>query len=205
MGDKKVLEERVNSGNLEGERNAQVHEDTKVVHPKLQPKPRPAAVSGNTQRLTTGCGKIYVTINADEEGNPFEMFVQIGKAGGCAASQTESIGRLVSLAMRSGINANELYKQLVGISCHQPAWEGGGDKILSCADAIGKALSRFVNKDFSGGGPKKGHGGGGNGNGGSAIGANIGIGACPDCGSGLEYREGCMTCSSPTCGYSKCS
>lgn len=167
---------------------------------KLQPKPRPNMVSGCTQRLTTGCGKIYVTVNSDEQGNPFEMFVQIGKAGGCAASQTESIGRLVSLALRSGIDANELHKQLIGVSCHQPAWDSGS-KVLSCADAIGKALGRFIRKDFSGTNPKKGYDGG-NGNSG-VVDTTISIGACPDCGGSLEYAEGCMTCRG--CGYSKCS
>ncbi|MBI5179572.1 MAG: vitamin B12-dependent ribonucleotide reductase [Nitrospinae bacterium] len=172
---------------------------------KLTPKPRPHVVRGSTQRLTTGCGKIYITVNEDEKGNPFEMFVQIGKAGGCAASQTESIGRLVSLAMRSGIDANELVKQLIGVSCHQPAWDNGG-KVLSCADAIGKALSRVVKKDFSGENPKAksaNGNGNGNGNGHGHYDPTISIGACPDCGGSLEYAEGCMTCRG--CGYSKCS
>jgi len=167
---------------------------------KLTPKPRPAVVKGSTQRLTTGCGKIYITVNEDEKENPFEMFVQIGKAGGCAASQTESIGRLVSLALRSGIDANELVKQLIGVSCHQPAWDNGG-KVVSCADAIGKALSRYVRKEFTE--QPKGKSGNGNGNGNGYHDSTISIGACPDCGGSLEYSEGCMTCRG--CGYSKCS
>lgn len=170
------------------------------VEQKLSPKPRPGVVRGSTQRFTTGCGKIYVTVNEDEKGNPFEMFVQIGKAGGCAASQTESIGRLVSLGLRSGIDASELYKQLVGISCHQPAWDNGG-KVLSCADAIGKAIGNVVKKDFSN--APKGKNGNGNGNGHGHHDPTISVGACPDCGGSLEYAEGCMTCRG--CGYSKCS
>ncbi|MBI3581589.1 MAG: vitamin B12-dependent ribonucleotide reductase [Nitrospinae bacterium] len=169
---------------------------------KLTPKARPSVVKGSTQRFTTGCGKIYVTVNEDEKGNPFEMFVQIGKAGGCAASQTESIGRLVSLALRSGIDASELKKNLVGISCHQPAWDNGG-KILSCADAIGKALANFGKTDPGAESKVKQSGGGGtNGNGNGGYDAVISAGACPDCGGSLEYAEGCMTCRG--CGYSKC-
>ncbi len=169
---------------------------------KLSPKPRPSVVRGATQRLTTGCGKIYVTVNEDEKESPFEMFVQIGKAGGCAASQTESIGRLVSLALRSGIDANELVKQLIGVSCHLPAWDNGG-KVLSCADAIGKALSRYARKDFTEQPKGKSGNGNGNGNGIEHFDASISVGACPDCGGSLEYAEGCMTCRG--CGYSKCS
>ena len=106
--------------------------------------PRPDVVFGSTQRINTGCGSIYVTINHDETGKPFELFTQIGKAGGCAASQTESIGRLVSMAMRAGVDINEIRSQLMGISCHQPAWEKG-TRILSCADAISKAIARVEN------------------------------------------------------------
>jgi ribonucleoside-diphosphate reductase alpha chain len=167
---------------------------------KLTTKARPSVVRGSTQRFTTGCGKIYVTVNEDEKGNPFEMFVQIGKAGGCAASQTESIGRLVSLALRSGIDASELKKNLVGISCHMPAWDNGG-KILSCADAIGKALANFGKTD-PGVETNVKQSGGAKGNGNGGYDAVISAGACPDCGGSLEYAEGCMTCRG--CGYSKC-
>ncbi|VAX15486.1 Ribonucleotide reductase of class II (coenzyme B12-dependent), partial [hydrothermal vent metagenome] len=110
-----------------------------AVATKVKPRPRPDIVFGSTQRINTGCGSIYVTVNHDETGRPFELFTAIGKAGGCAASQTESIGRLVSLAMRAGIDVDEIRTQLMGISCHQPAWEKGM-RISSCADAISKAL-----------------------------------------------------------------
>ena len=111
---------------------------------QIAPRPRPDVVFGSTQRINTGCGSIYVTVNHDETGRPFELFTQIGKAGGCAASQTESIGRLVSMALRAGLDINEIRSQLMGISCHQPAWEKG-TRILSCADAISKAIARVEN------------------------------------------------------------
>ncbi|OGW76229.1 MAG: ribonucleoside-diphosphate reductase, adenosylcobalamin-dependent, partial [Nitrospirae bacterium RIFCSPHIGHO2_02_FULL_40_19] len=94
-------------------------------HEKIVPRPRPEITRGTTHRVGTGCGNLYVTINVCDEGKPFEIFTRMGKAGGCAASQSEAIGRLVSLSLRSGIEPDEIVKQLMGISCHMPAWENG--------------------------------------------------------------------------------
>jgi len=103
-------------------------------------KPRPRIVSGRTFKFKTGCGNIYITINKDGDGKPFELFVSIGKAGGCAASQTEMVGRLVSYALRSGLPLPGMMEQLRGIGCHTPAVDDG-QKVLSCADAIAKAIA----------------------------------------------------------------
>jgi len=70
----------------------------------------------------------------------------MGKAGGCAASQSEAIGRLASLALRSGVQPGMIVKQLKGISCHLPSWGGNGGKILSCADAVSKAIEWYLEK-----------------------------------------------------------
>ncbi|MBM3498513.1 MAG: vitamin B12-dependent ribonucleotide reductase, partial [Armatimonadetes bacterium] len=78
---------------------------------RLKPRARPDVVQGQTRAVTTGCGKLYVTINADEHG-PFEVFAQMGKAGGCAASQSEGLARLASLALRSGVDPEQIVKQL---------------------------------------------------------------------------------------------
>ena len=88
----------------------------------IVPKKRPSKLMGVTSSVKTGCGNLYVGVNQDEHGKPFEIFTNIGKAGGCAASQAEAIGRLISLALRSGIDAKEVTMQLMGISCHQPSW-----------------------------------------------------------------------------------
>jgi ribonucleoside-diphosphate reductase alpha chain len=170
-------------------------------------QPRPSVIKGWTVRMKTGCGNLYVTINEDQQGKPFELFNHIGKAGGCAASQSEAIGRLISFAMRSGADVEPIIQQLKGISCHSHVW-GDQGKILSCADAIGKALERYlfmkkgktassspnVYEDGSNGGLKK-------------VGiASKGLhvrGACPICGGILSHEEGCVTCHS--CGYSECS
>jgi ribonucleoside-diphosphate reductase alpha chain len=144
---------------------------------------------GQTMVMATGCGKLYVTINEDEHG-PFEVFAQMGKAGGCAASQTEALARMISLAFRSGVEAREVITQLKGISCHLPSWEQGGGKIVSCADAIAKALERvvFANSDQL---PLNFEGANGN-----------QAGACPDCGGSLEHAGGCIHCRN--CGYTRC-
>ena len=159
---------------------------------KITPKKRPEVIKGTTQLMKTGCGNLYITINEDEEGNVFELFTQMGKAGGCASSQAEAIGRLVSLALRSNIEPIEIEKQLKGISCHSPAWAAGG-KIASCSDAISKAIERYKQV-----GTKK------NGNGAHAKNETIMMcGACPDCGGAVEHEGGCAVCRD--CGFTKCS
>ena len=188
---------------------------------KVAVRPRPVTVYGSTHRVTTGCGNMYVTINHDEEGRALELFTHLGKAGGCAASQTESIGRLVSLALRAGIDIEEIKGQLTGIICHQPAWDKN-ERIFSCADAISKAIKawsesveRRTKPEPQAGGAKP-HtqkaSAGGNGSGtlkpqlvaksGADAGKTISVGACPDCGGALQSADGCMLCSN--CGYSKC-
>ena len=112
---------------------------------KIAPRPRPEVVTGTTTKVATGCGNLYVTINSDEECMPFEVFTQMGKAGGCAASQLEAIGRLVSLAFRSGIEVKSIIEQLRNIRCPSPSWEKGV-RIFSCADAIARVVEkRLVN------------------------------------------------------------
>lgn len=108
----------------------------------LAPRSRPQVTVGHTVRMNTGCGHLYVTVNESEDGKPFELFNHMGKAGGCAASQNEAIGRLISYSLRCGAKLDPLIKQLKGISCHRPAW-GEGGKISSCSDAIGKALETY--------------------------------------------------------------
>jgi len=170
---------------------ATVAAPVEVVH-KITPRKRPDVIKGTTRLMKTGCGNLYVTINEDEKGNLFELFTQMGKAGGCAASQAEAIGRLVSLALRSGIEPVELEKQLKGISCHSPAWAAGG-KISSCSDALSKALERYTE-----------HGDTSNGNGSHKKNENFMLcGACPDCGGAVEHEGGCAICRD--CGFTKCS
>ena len=147
---------------------------------------RPKVLKGWTYQMQTGCGPLYVTVNEDTNGL-FELFTTMGKAGGCAASQSEAIGRMVSLAWRSGLQARQVIKQLQGISCHSPSGFGE-NKILSCADAVAKAIQAHVAA-----------------NGGKVQHAKRVFlkGACPDCGGIVEHEGGCMVCH--ICGYSECA
>ncbi len=167
----------------------------------IVPKKRPSKLMGVTSNVKTGCGNLYVGVNQDEHGNPFEVFTNMGKAGGCAASQAEAIGRLISLALRSGIDPKEVTMQLMGISCHQPSW-GSNGRVLSCADAIAKALDDFqpidvLLKDTP---PIPSHNG--NGSNGKKHAVPMLMGACPECGGIVEHEGGCRYCK--VCGYTQC-
>ncbi len=151
---------------------------------RILPRPRPLATYGMTRRVETGCGDLYVTINKDDKGLPFEIFNSIGKAGGCSASQSEAIGRLVSLALRSDIEPEAVIKHLKGISCHKPRGLGK-NKVLSCADAIARALEENLKTDHH-----------------NIAEVTFTRGACPECGGVVEPEGGCIVCRS--CGYSEC-
>ncbi|MHB8173662.1 MAG: vitamin B12-dependent ribonucleotide reductase, partial [Nitrospirota bacterium] len=109
---------------------------------KIMPRPRPHITKGYTRQVNTGCGRLYVTINEDEKGL-CELFAMMGKSGGCATSQTEATGRLVSLALRSGVDPASIIDQLKGIRCPSPAWVSGST-IYSCADAIATVLEEYL-------------------------------------------------------------
>jgi len=149
---------------------------------------RPLRLKGSTYQMTTGCGPMYVTINEDEEKRSFELFNTVGKAGGCAASQCEAIGRLVSLAWRSGLPPEPIVKQLIGISCHKPSGFGK-NKVVSCADAIAQAIRQHA-EAVNGQAVKDGGSG------------NM-FGACPECGGVVEHEGGCCVCHA--CGFSECA
>jgi len=154
---------------------------------------RPQLLSGETQRMDTGCGKLFVIMNDDEYG-PREVFANMGKAGGCASSNTEALGRLISLALKKGASAGEIVEQLKGIRCHVP-YGIGSNATLSCADAIGKALERryVVGAAAAAAGGSQ-----------TQLSfAQVAQGACPEChGAAIEHEGGCVVCRE--CGFSKC-
>lgn len=151
----------------------------------LARKKRPKVLEGKTIHMETGCGSLYVTINRDKDGC-FELFTTMGKAGGCAASQNEAIGRLVSLAWRSGIPTDSIIKQLIGISCQNPIGLGKA-RITSCADAVAKAIHMYLDPEQKD----------------EIDTPNFLRGACPVCGGVVEHEGGCFVCRA--CGYSDCA
>ena len=108
-----------------------------------RPRQRPAVTHGVTERVDLGCNRhLFITINRDEEGL-CEVFLRVGKSGGCLASHSEAVGRLISLALRSGIPTEEVVDQLRYIRCLFSAWHDG-EGVLSCADAIAQAIDRQI-------------------------------------------------------------
>ena len=170
----------------------------------LAPRDRPRRISGVTERVRTGHGNMYVTVNFDESGKPFEVFGTLGKSGGCDSAQLEAISRLVSLALRSGIDPKNVIEQLRGITCC-PAWDSG-TLVRSSPDAVALALERSLasgEEELST--PTKSGvqmellnrtAANGNGNGYSSN------RKCPECNNQVIFQEGCSKCMS--CGWNKC-
>jgi len=160
----------------------------------IHPRPRPKMTAGVTTRMKTSCGDLYVTINEDEKGGPFEVFCNMGKAGGCEGSQNEAIGRLVSLAFRSGVAPQSVIRQLIGIRCNKP-YGLGKDTVHSCADAIASSLMEYMVRKSQDGTTEAAED--------IHVEYDRRIGAaCPDCGCEMEFSEGCEKCQ--FCGHSKC-
>ncbi len=188
----------------------------------LKPRPRPDVIIGTTQKIETGYGSVYVTINEDDHGI-FEVFATLGKSGGYTSSFTEGLARIISLALRSGIPADDIVKQLDGIRSPKIAYDHR-EKILSVPDALAKGIRRQVKGELN-----------------KSIQARLdSVGLikrveselpmetdseveremadpdetvdtliargdnpeCPDCSNMLALQEGCIKCTS--CGYSEC-
>jgi len=185
---------------------------------KVKPRPRPDVTEGMTEKVKIGCGNLYITVNYDKDGI-CEVFTNLGRAGGCP-SQSEATSRLVSIALRSGMDIKSVIEQLKGIRCHSTLRQRATNKnikVLSCPDAIGKALEKAMNTDVD-------------------VDNNLTVddiareiekekenvlenslaknevsisadteiseSICPECGTKIEHEGGCTICRS--CGYSKC-
>jgi ribonucleoside-diphosphate reductase alpha chain len=192
---------------------------------RRQKRSRPDLLRGTTRRIETPLGTLYVNITEDDRGQPFEVFMSLGKAGGALMADVEALGRLISLALRSGIPMREVYRQLRGISSDKVIGLGP-NKVLSVPDAVGIAIERWmVEKQgiqqelLPRATPSAGmpvvevapvisgvRAAGVEGSEGEQMmfgGMQETLsGACPDCGSQLEYAEGCVKCH--VCGYSEC-
>ncbi len=180
------------------------------------PRTRPISVRGVTDLVRTGHGNMYVNITFDDNNRPFEVFTTLGKAGGCDSANLEAVARLVSLALRSGIDPDEIIHHLQGITCC-PAWDGGS-LIRSAPDAMAHVLRNHLDVShgavdglseehtapavqpglFPSNRQTSGYANG-NGNGHSQVAVAV---RCPKCSGRLIPQEGCLNCLD--CGYSKC-
>ena len=169
----------------DGSREAQVLSTRKEKKEdgKIAPQDRPTTLSGITDKIKTGYGNLYVTINT-LDGKPFEVFAQIGKSGYSTMADTEAICRLISLALRSGIAVDKIIEQLFGIGGASQVFQEGG-LIMSIPDAVAKVLKKHFGTDQSANHDR-----------------DLTLEFCPDCGAKLDHDSGCVVCSQ--CGFSKC-
>ena len=208
-----LADARAKKHDLEGELEhvrLQLKEHDREAAATRHKRQRPSMLRGRTMKLESPLGDLYVTINEDDKGKPFEVFCTVGKAGGAAMADSEAIGRLISLSLRSGIPITAVRGQLRGISCDR-AVGVGPQKVLSAPDAIAQAIERYLAE-------KEGvqemlpievpvtvkAAAGVAGQGEYVVDHTAQtLGACPDCGSGqLAFEEGCKRCY--VCGFSEC-
>jgi ribonucleoside-diphosphate reductase alpha chain len=180
------------------------NETCEIMYKNIKPRPRPEVTTGFTEKFKIGCGNLYVTVNYDENGI-CEVFTNTGRAGGCP-SQSEATSRLVSIALRAGVDEEAIVEQLKGIRCPSTIRQKGL-KVLSCPDAIGRLIQKVMNhrnghieknaaitiEAANTGTPKPTA---------KTFEYGINIKTCPDCGSDVEHEGGCVVCRN--CGYSKC-
>ncbi|MFB6166966.1 MAG: ribonucleoside-diphosphate reductase, adenosylcobalamin-dependent, partial [Candidatus Nanohaloarchaea archaeon] len=176
---------------------------------RSKPRERPEIISGTTQKIDTGYGGMFVTINEDQDGI-FEVFLQLGKSGGYTQSFTDAIGRLVSTALRAGIDEEEVIEQLEGIRSPRVAWDNS-EQILSVPDGVAKAMERYLSGEasaaqtsvtnFADEEPQEIETGGEKSDASRMIDQGMNP-ECPECGGMLQLQEGCKTC--PECGWSEC-
>ncbi|MBI2050393.1 MAG: adenosylcobalamin-dependent ribonucleoside-diphosphate reductase [Parcubacteria group bacterium] len=187
---------------LDASAKKQEQAHTEAATPHREPKARPEVVSGKTYKVKTAYGSLYVTVNEGEDGAPFEVFAQIGKAGGFFNAKSEAVCRLASLALRSGIAAEAVITQLKGIRGPMPSFGTNGDKILSLPDAIAKVLERHIRGEQTQLALHHGAAAHGTHAASTSMADHGHAPECPQCGGVLEMGEGCQLCRS--CGYSKC-
>jgi ribonucleoside-diphosphate reductase alpha chain len=182
----------------------------------LVERQRPPVVRGITERVRTAHGNLFVTVNYDDDGRPFEVFAALGKAGSTESAQLDAIARLVSMSLRAGVDPNQIIDHLKGIT-DEPVWDSGR-LVRSAPDAVALVLSRHLRDEpakvaqtetpedpgsaqpalFQLARPQ-----GPTENGSATNGHSRGPRAkCPDCQGALIYQEGCARCLD--CGYNRC-
>jgi ribonucleoside-diphosphate reductase alpha chain len=167
---------------------------------KKAPRKRPTVTTGITERVETGCGNLYVTLNYDEHGI-CEVFAILGNVGGCASAHLQAMSRVISGSLRAGMEPASVIKYLRGIRCPSISWDRGR-AILSCPDAIAGVLERHLGGETAEAAGKTKAESGESAPIGISGGAGNQAGQCPECGGLLVYQEGCLLCHA--CGYTKC-
>lgn len=164
----------------------------------IVPRKRPQIMEGKTIKIKTGDGDLFVTINQDDDGNPFELFATMGKSGGVNSAHTEAIGRLISLCLRSGIDPSLIIQQLKGIMSNKPLGFGV-NRILSAPDAIARAMEIYLKPkldlDFTDETPVDEVNN-------SKVENEVQYDVCEQCGGPVEHEGGCSVCRD--CGHSEC-
>jgi len=160
-------------------------------------RPRPHSLAGKTYRKETPIGTAFITVNETEDGEPFEVFVQVGKGGSDTMAVAEALGRLISLTLRLPSpltpqrRLEEVISQLSRIGGAQPMGFGAG-KVLSLPDALGRTLAEHIGQVKVAGPPS------------TKADERRRIGdLCKECGQAtFVYEEGCKKCLS--CGFNEC-
>lgn len=165
----------------DGSKAEQVLYAAAAAKPRLIPRERPVSLPSKTDKIKTGLGNLYVTITFLND-KPFEVFTSIGKSGYSTMADAEAIGRLISLALRSGVDPKEVILQLKGIGGSEPVFTEGG-LVQSIPDAVAKVLERHLGevKENS---------------------RDLLRDICPVCGATLPDDK-CPICAN--CGWNKCS
>jgi len=116
----------------------------------VAPKPadyrkRPPVMRGRTVQSNVGCGPLYITLNEDEAGRPFEVFFKLGKSGSCQQSYLEALGVAMSVGLRYGADPQKFIEKFEGMRCPNPKMrDAQGPTTLSCADGISQGLAKAL-------------------------------------------------------------
>lgn len=182
-GQKKMDGESAPEAGMSGQQGSAPAAASPIAAPSSMVRKRPDEVQGFTRKVQTGLGAMYLTVN-EVDGRPFEVFATIGKSGRSITAKAEAIGRLVSLALRSGVHVRDVVAQIKGIGGEHPVFRGKG-LLLSIPDAIAWVLEQRYLKDEV-----------------VDTVSDLAANCCPDCGEKLVFQEGCLIC--PACGFSRC-
>lgn len=125
-------------------------QETKSIPKAVPYKKRPPIMRGRTVQSNVGCGPLYITLNEDENGHPFEVFFKLGKSGSCQQSYLEALGVAMSVGLRYGADPQKFVDKFEGMRCPNPKMRNAeGPSTLSCADGISQGLAKALTLSLS--------------------------------------------------------